>query len=80
MPLLHICEQWRVKIHLDLVNINAYTKFCHILSICSQYIERKLIEFDDDRITEGQGESSIAPHFQSGSIIMIKVLLACMLF
>ena len=27
--------------NLDLVNINAYTQFCKILSICSQDIERK---------------------------------------
>ena len=28
--------------NLDIVNINAYTIFGQILSICSQYIERKL--------------------------------------
>ena len=27
--------------NLDLVNINAYTKFCKILSFCSQDIEQK---------------------------------------
>ena len=27
--------------NLDLVNINAYIKFGEILSICTQYIERK---------------------------------------
>ena len=27
--------------NVDLVNMNAYIKFGEILSICSQYIERK---------------------------------------
>ena len=27
--------------NLDIVNMNAYMKFCQIMSICSQNIERK---------------------------------------
>ena len=32
-----MCE----KVSIDLDNMNAYIKFCEILSICSQDIERK---------------------------------------
>ena len=41
---------------LDLVNINAHIKFCEILSICSQDIERK-------RNYDRQPKSKIAPTF-----------------
>ena len=51
---------------LDLVNINAYTKFGNILSICSQDIESKL-KYDGQN--DGQPKSSVAPLFQSGAII-----------
>ena len=27
--------------NLDVVNVNVYAKFCHILSICSQNTEQK---------------------------------------
>ena len=51
---------------LDLVNINAYTKFDEILSISSQDIERNEIMTDGrtDRRNDGQPKSSIAPLFQ----------------
>ena len=59
---------------LDLVNVDVYTKFGLILSSHSQDIERKqnvhgMTEPRNDGKTEGQGESSIAPLFQSGAII-----------
>ena len=55
--------------NLDLNNINAYTKFGEIISICSQDIERKWnyaggTEWQNNR----QPKSSIAPIFQSGAI------------
>ena len=60
--------------NLDLVNINAYTKFGEILSFCSQDIELKQ---NYDRMTDGQTngwndqpKSSIAPLFQSQAIII----------
>ena len=61
---------------LDLVNVDVHTKFGQIMSIHSQDIERKRIvqgmtERQNHGITEGQGESSIAPLFQSGAIIII---------
>ena len=60
---------------LDLVNVDVYTKFCLIFSSHSQDIERKqnvhgMTEPRNDGTTEGQGESSIAPLFQSGAIII----------
>ena len=59
---------------LDLVNVDVHTKFGQILPICSQDIERKrnangITESRNHGTTEGQGESSIAPLFQSGAII-----------
>ena len=52
---------------LDLVNIDVHTKFGQILSNHSQDIERKhdygITEPQNDRTTEEQGESSIAPTF-----------------
>ena len=65
-----------------LVKVDVYTKFGKILSIHSQDIEWKPYIFTESRIhrikdsrkdgmTEGQGESSIAPLFQSGAIIKI---------
>ena len=62
---------------LGLVDVDVHnTKFGQILSICSQDNKRKRIvhgmtERRNDGITEGQGESSIAPLFQSGAIIML---------
>ena len=58
---------------LNLVNVDVHTKFGQILSIRSQDIERKpnihgITERRKDGMTEGQGESSIAPLFQSGAI------------
>ena len=53
---------------IDLVNNNKYTKFGLILSIHSQDIEQKPNYAGMDRETDGQGESSIAPLFQSGAI------------
>ena len=58
---------------LDLVNVNVHTKFDQVLSICSQDIEWKqnvhgMTEPRNHGITEGQGESSIAPLLQSGAI------------
>ena len=60
---------------LGLVNVDVHTKFGQILSCHSQDIEWKQIvhgmtERQNDVITEGQGESSIAPLFQSGAIII----------
>ena len=59
---------------LDIVKVDVHTKFVQILSICSQDIEWKqnvhrMTEPRNHGITEGQGESSIAPLFQSGAII-----------
>ena len=61
---------------LGLVNVDVHTKFGQILSIGSQDIERKpnihgITERrrQKDRMTEGQGESSIALLFQNGAII-----------
>ena len=59
---------------LGLVDVDVHTKFGQILSSHSQDIEGKRIvhgmtERQNDGITEGQGESSIAPLFQSGAII-----------
>ena len=34
-------KMMRINPNIDLVNINAYIKFCEILSTCSQDIERK---------------------------------------
>ena len=66
---------------LDLVNVDVHTKFGQILPIRSQDIERKrnangitesrnhgMTEPRNHGTTEGQGESSIAPLFQSGAI------------
>ena len=54
--------------HLDLVNVDVHTKFGQSLSIGSQDIEQKpkydrMIDRQTERMTEGQGESSIAPTF-----------------
>ena len=62
---------------VDLVNVDVHTKFGQILSICSQDIERKpnihgITERRNDEKTEGQGESSIAPLFQSRAITKAK--------
>ena len=40
--------------NLDLVNINAYTKFGKILSICSQDIELKRNSEQNSDINQGQ--------------------------
>ena len=58
---------------LDLVNVDVHTKFGQSLSICSQDIEWKqnVHGMQNHGITEGQGESSIAPLLQSGAIIMM---------
>ena len=58
---------------LNLVNVDVYTKFGLILSSHSQDIEGKqnvhgMTEPQNDGITEGRGESSIAPLFQSGAL------------
>ena len=52
--------------NLCLVNINPYTKFGRILSICSQDIERKR---NYDRQNKGRPKSSFAPLSQSWAII-----------
>ena len=70
---------------LDLVNVDVHIIFGQILSIRSQDMERKrnvngimesqndgTTESRKDGTTEGQGESSIAPLFQSGAIINYK--------
>ena len=51
---------------LGLISVDVYTKFGQILSIRSQDIEWKpnihgITESRNDGLTEGQGESSIAP-------------------
>ena len=51
--------------NLDLVSINAYTKFGKILSICSQDIEKK-------QNYEGKLKSSLFLVFQSWAIITWK--------
>ena len=61
------------NLKLGLVDVDVHTKFGQILSIRSQDNERKPIvhgmtERRNDGITEGQGESSIAPLFQSRAI------------
>ena len=74
---------------LDLVNVDVHTKFGQILPICSQDIERKrnangitesrnhgMTEPRNHGTTEGQGESSIAPLFQSGAIIRRRSVLS----
>ena len=58
---------------VDVVNVDVHTKFGQIVSICSLDIEWKqnvhgMTEPRKDGMTEGQGESSIAPLFQSGAI------------
>ena len=62
---------------VDLVNINAYTKFGEIISICSEDIERKpnydgQNDGQTDRWNDGrndrQPKSSLAPLFQSRAI------------
>ena len=58
----------------SLVDVDVHTKFGQILSIRSQDIEQKrnvngITESRNDGTTEGQGESSIAPLFQSRAII-----------
>ena len=63
------------NLKLEHVNVDVHTKFGQILSSHSQDIERKRIihgktERRKDGITEGQGESSKAPLFQSGAIKM----------
>ena len=48
--------------NLDLVNINAYTKFGKILSIYSQDIEKKRnCDEPNEEWNDGQPKSSIAP-------------------
>ena len=59
---------------VDVVNVDVHTKFGQILSICSRDIERKqtvhgMTEPRNHGTTEGQGESRIAPLFQSGAIM-----------
>ena len=51
--------------NIDLININAYTKFSEILSICSQDIEWK---WNYDERNDKQPKTSIAPLLQSGAI------------
>ena len=55
------CQLECINKMFDLVNINAYTKFGKILSICSQDIERKL---NYDGQNDGQPKSSITPLFR----------------
>ena len=58
--------------NLEFVNINAFTKFGKILSICSQDIERKRnYDGENNGWNDGQPKSSIVPHFRSGVIIII---------
>ena len=49
--------------NLDIVSIDAYTKFGKILSICSQDIERKR---NYDGRNDGKPKSSIAQLFSKG--------------
>ena len=65
---------------LGLVNVDVYTKFGQIRLIHSQYIEWKpnMHGFTERRrhgMPEGQGESSIAPLFQSGAIKILAIYL-----
>ena len=58
--------------NLDLVNINAYTKFGKIPSICSQDIERKRnYDGENNGWNDGQPKSSIVPLFLRGAILII---------
>ena len=59
---------------VDIVNDNVYTNIGLNPPICSQDIEQKpnydgMTEKENDRDNDGQGESSIAPLFQSRAII-----------
>ena len=57
--------------NLDLVNMNAHTKFVEILTICSQDIERKrYYDGQTNGRNDEQPKSSIASLFQKGAIIM----------
>ena len=63
---------------VDVVNVDVHTKFGQIVSIYSLDIEWKqnvhgMTEPRNDGKTEGQGESSIAPLFQSGAIKTTKL-------
>ena len=49
--------------NIDLININAYTKFSEILSICSQDIEWK---WNYDERNDKQPKTSIAPFYKVG--------------
>ena len=53
--------------NVDLVNVNVYTKFGLIPSIHVKILSknRNRTESQTDRMTDGQGESSIAPLFSS---------------
>ena len=62
-----ITNTWKIMCNnpnLDFVNINAYTKFGEILSICSWDIDRKW-HYDRWMVgqNDGQPKSSIAPPF-----------------
>ena len=80
-----IINAWKIMYNnpnLDLVNINIYTKFGEIISICFQDIEPKWNENGwMDRRTDGQTEWKMewwttqiqySPFFQIGAIIISK--------
>ena len=60
--------------NIDLVNINAYTKFGKIPSICYQDFERKR-NYDDENngCNDGQPKSSMAPLFLRGAKLINRV-------
>ena len=65
------------NLKVDVVNVDVHTKFGQIVSIYSLDIEWKqnvhgMTEPRNDGKTEGQGESSIAPLFQSGAIMKLR--------
>ena len=63
------------NLNLDLVSINAYTKFGEILSFGSQDIEQKQnYEGSNDGRNNGQPKSNIALLFQSRAIMKINII------
>ena len=64
--IINACKMRCNNPKLDLININTYTKFGEILSICSEDIEQKR---KPDGQNDGQPKSSIAPLIQSGATI-----------
>ena len=65
-PVTNLQKLMRDNPNLGIVHVNVCTKFCLILSIRSQDIQKK--QNRNNGMNEGQGESRIAPLFQSAAI------------